>query len=52
MTEFGIEEKNILPLLGLDGLPVHIRRTLEYIGWKVEGFEQLNTRNINVHIAW
>ena len=30
----------------------HIRRTLEYIGWKVEGFEQLNTRNINVHIAW
>lgn len=30
----------------------HIRRTLEYIGWEVEGFEQLNTRNINMHIAW
>lgn len=30
----------------------HIRRTLENIGWEVEGFEQLNTRNINVHIAW
>ena len=30
----------------------HIRRTLEYIGWEVDGFEQLNTRNVNVYIAW
>ena len=30
----------------------HIRRTLEYIGWDVVGFEQLNSRNINVHIEW
>lgn len=30
----------------------HIRRTLENIGWEVEGFEQLNTRNVNVYIAW
>lgn len=31
MTELGIEEKNILPLLGLDGLPVHIRRKTDYV---------------------
>lgn len=31
MTELRIEEKNILPLLGLDGLPVHIRRTTDYV---------------------
>lgn len=31
MTELGIEEKNILPFLGLDGLPVHIRRTTNYV---------------------
>lgn len=30
----------------------HIRRTLEYIGWEVEGFKQLNTKNIKVYIAW
>lgn len=30
----------------------HIRRTLENIGWEVDGFEQLNTRNVNVYIAW
>ena len=31
MTEFGIEEKNILSALGLDGLPVHIRRKTDYV---------------------
>lgn len=31
MTEFGIEEKNILSSLGLDGLPVHIRRKTDYV---------------------
>lgn len=31
MTEFGIEEKTILSTLGLDGLPVHIRRTTDYV---------------------
>lgn len=31
MTEFGIEEKNILSALGLDGLPVHIRRKTNYV---------------------
>lgn len=31
MTEFGIEEKNILPFLGLDGVPVHIRRKTDYV---------------------
>lgn len=30
----------------------HIRRTLENIGWEVEGFKQLNTRNVDVTIAW
>lgn len=29
-----------------------IRHALENMGWDVEGFEQLNTRNINVRIAW
>lgn len=31
MTEHGIDEKNILPHLGLDGLPVHIRRKTDYV---------------------
>lgn len=31
MTELGIEEKSILSALGLDGLPVHIRRTTDYV---------------------
>lgn len=31
MTELGIQEKSILSTLGLDGLPVHIRRTTDYV---------------------
>lgn len=30
----------------------HIRCALENMGWDVEGFEQLNVKNINVRIAW
>lgn len=30
----------------------NIKRALESAGWDVEGFEQLNTCNINVRIAW
>lgn len=30
----------------------NIQCTLENMGWEVEGFEQLNTRNVNVYIAW
>ena len=29
-----------------------IRRALENMGWDVEGFEQLNVKNVNVRIAW
>lgn len=31
MTDLGIQEKSILSTLGLDGLPVHIRRTTNYV---------------------
>lgn len=31
MTELGIEEKDILSALGLDGLPVQIRRKTDYV---------------------
>lgn len=30
----------------------NIKRALENAGWDVEGFEQLNTCNVNVRIAW
>lgn len=30
----------------------NIKRALESAGWDVEGFEQHNVKNINVHIAW
>lgn len=29
-----------------------IRYALEGMGWDVEGFKQLNVKNINVNIAW
>jgi len=31
MTDLGIQEKSILSTLGLDGLPVHIRRATAYV---------------------
>lgn len=31
MTDLGIQEKSILSTLGLDGLPVHIRRKTDYV---------------------
>lgn len=30
----------------------NIRRELENLGWEVEGFQQLNTKNVKVYIAW
>lgn len=30
----------------------NIRSALENIGWEVEGFQQVNSRNVYVYIAW